>query len=48
MKITLYLKDKIIVFKLPKEISGSFSFDVDKEEESKLINVEARENGWVL
>lgn len=48
MKISLYLLDKIVDFKLPNEISGSFSFDVNEDEESKLINVEARDNQWVL
>ena len=35
-------------FTIPKEVSGSFSFDEDQEEESKLINIEAREGKWVL
>lgn len=48
MKITLYLIDRIFDFSLPSEISGSFSFDVDFNEENKLINIEAREHKWVL
>ena len=48
MRIELYLQDKIMNFTLPKEISGSFSFDENPEEESKLINIEARENEWIL
>lgn len=48
MRIELYLLDKIASFSLPKEILGSFSFDYNPEEESKLINIEARDNKWVL
>ncbi|MDD6223500.1 MAG: type VII secretion protein EssC, partial [bacterium] len=47
MKISLYLNDRIVDFKLPNEISGSFSFDVTVTE-GKLINVEAREGKWIL
>ena len=32
MKITLFLNDKLIDFKLPEEVSGSFSFDENDEE----------------
>ncbi len=48
MKIYLYLKTKILTFSIPKKISGSFSFDENPDEESKLINIEARNNKWVL
>lgn len=48
MRIYLYLKDKVLSFVLPREISGSFSFDPNVEEESKLINIEARDGKWVL
>jgi len=48
MRITLYLDDKILEFKLPNEISGSFSFDENEEEESKLINIEASNGVWYL
>ena len=48
MKIYLFLQDHIEKFSLPKDISGSFSFDVTKDEESKLINVEAKNNKWML
>lgn len=48
MKVTLYLPNKILYFYLPVQISGSFSFDENPEEETKLINIEARENEWVL
>ena len=47
MEITLFLNEKIINFKLPSEISGSYSFDAS-EIESKLINVEARNEYWTL
>ena len=48
MKITLFLTDRIIDFKLPLEASGSFSFDENIDEEDKLINIEARDDKWVL
>lgn len=48
MKIYLYLANKILTFSIPKKISGCFGFDENPEEESKLINIEARNNEWVL
>ena len=48
MKIYLFLKDRIVNFLLPIEISGSFSFDYESNEESKLINVEARDGKWII
>ena len=48
MKVTLFLNDKIIDFKLPEEVSGSYTFDFNDKEESKLINIEANEGKWVL
>ena len=48
MKIYLYLKDKILTFSIPTKVSGSFSFDENSEEESKLINIEARGSKWEI
>ncbi len=48
MKISLYLQDRIVKFLLPEQISGSFSFDIDESITNKLINIEARNNNWVL
>ena len=48
MKITLFLPNKILNFKLPTIVSGRFSFDEQEEEESKLINIEAIEGRWNL
>ena len=48
MRITLYLKNKIMQFILPTDISGSYSFDEKEDEESKLINIEAVNNEWQL
>ncbi|MEE3342495.1 MAG: type VII secretion protein EssC [Bacilli bacterium] len=48
MKIYLYLLDKILTFSIPKKVLGSFSFDENLEEESKLINIEARDGQWYL
>lgn len=47
MKISLYLMDRIVDFRLPHEVSGSFSFDV-LETDTKLINIEARDGKWFL
>ena len=48
MKIYLFLSDKLLNFSLPIDIMGSYSFDEDEEEQSKLINIEARDNKWYL
>lgn len=48
MKIYLYLVNKLLTFSIPKKVSGSFSFDENLEEESKLINIEVRNQEWVL
>ena len=48
MKIYLYLNKQIKVFYLPETVSGSFSFDVDEQEVSKLINIDARDDKWYL
>ena len=48
MKIYLFYQDQIYNFLLPKEISGSYSFDANKNETSKLVNIEAREGKWVI
>ena len=48
MKVYLFLSDKLLNFTLPQEISGSFSFDENTDEDSKLINIEARDNKWYL
>ncbi len=48
MKIVLYLQDQKYEFLLPQQISGSFSFDANETEESKLIHVEARDGKWML
>ncbi len=47
MKISLFLPDKIVDFRLPNEISGSYNFDYTNDE-NKLINIEARDGKWVL
>ena len=47
MNITLYLQNKIAKFKLPTEVSGSFSFDVE-ENDNKLINIDAIDGYWYL
>ena len=48
MKISLYLANRIVDFELPFEVAGSFLFDVNKDEENKLINIEAINDKWVL
>ena len=48
MKIYLFLKTKVLTFTIPQRVSGSFSFDENSEEESKLINIEAKDNEWYI
>ena len=48
MKIYLYFVQKICVFYLPKTVSGSYSFDYNEDASAKLINIDARNNQWVL
>ena len=48
MKIYLFLKDKIRIFTLPQMISGSYNFDEDDNSEDKLINIDAKNDKWVL
>ena len=48
MKIYLYLKNKIKIFTLPQVVSGSYNFDEDNETEDKLINIDAKNNKWIL
>ena len=48
VEITLFLANKLVTFKLPADVSGSYSFDVDSKEESKLINIEAEKGTWIL
>ncbi len=48
MRIILFLETKLLEFKLPTEVSGSFSFDENPEEESKLINIESIDGIWYL
>ena len=48
MKIALFLTTKILNFKLPNVISGNFSFDEKEDKASKLINVKAENNNWIL
>ncbi len=47
MNILLYLKDNIMTFKLPREISGSYSFYA-LENESSLVNVVSDNDAWYL
>ncbi len=48
MIITLFLQDKIMEFFLPNQVSGSYSFDENPNEDYKLINVEAENGLWTL
>ena len=48
MKITLFLPTGLINFNLPQQTFGSYSFDADENEESKLINIEAENDKWVI
>ena len=48
MRVELFLADKIIEFKLPQIVSGSYNFDENENETSKLINIEAIKDKWFL
>lgn len=48
MKIVLYSDKQIVEFLLPLQVFGTFVFDEFEDEESKLINIEAKENNWFL
>ncbi len=48
MKIYLYLPNRIMLFKIPSKVSGSFSFDENEEEDAKLINIEAHDGKWFI
>ena len=47
MIISLYLLDKIVEYKVPKEIQGSYSFPAE-DEDVNIINFEARNGMWIL
>ncbi len=48
MKIELFLADKVLAFSVPQQVSGNFNFDENIEEESKLINIEAKNANWYM
>ncbi len=48
MKIILMLSNRIYEYSLPVQISGSYNFDPSDKEEIKLIQIEARDNKWIL
>ena len=47
MKITLYLDNRLINYKLPNEIYGNFSF-YNMGDKTNLINIEALNNKWYI
>ncbi|MDO4962585.1 MAG: type VII secretion protein EssC [bacterium] len=47
MKIVLFLLDKVVYYKLPSIVSGSYSFDPYGDEE-KLINIDSINGNWIL
>lgn len=46
MIVTLYDTNKLYKFKLPDELSGSYSFQDD--DGNKIVNIEVRNDKWVL
>ncbi len=48
MKIILFSKEHIIKFVLPPQVFGTFCFDEYDDNETKLINIEARDGNWYL
>lgn len=48
MKIILFAVNRMIEFILPSQVFGTFTFDENDEEDTKLINIEADNNNWFL
>ena len=48
MKIFLFYQDRVYHFILPKEVDGSYSFEMDDSDLSGLINIEARNGMWII
>ena len=48
MNISLFLENELLEFKIPQIISGEYNFDYDDKEESKLINIKAKDGKWYL
>ncbi len=48
MKIYLFLEDRLLSYNIPAKVYGSFSFGEENEPTENLINIEARDERWVL
>ena len=48
MKIFLFLVDKLLSYNIPVKVYGSFSFGEEDEDTENLVNIEARDDKWVL
>ena len=48
MKIYLFSNEFLFSFMLPNDVIGSYSFDENENKTSKLINIDAINNKWVM
>ena len=48
MRIVLFTMDRLVEFMLPSQVFGTFAFDSNDDEDTKLINIEADNNEWFL
>ncbi len=48
MRIVLFTMDRLVEFMLPSQVFGTFAFDSNDDEDTKLINIEADNDEWFL
>lgn len=48
MRLTLFTAEKTCEFTLPNQVSGSYSFGDDPNEEQKILDIEAVDNQWLI
>ncbi len=48
MRIYLFLEDKLLSYNIPVKVYGSFSLGEENEKTENLINIEARDEKWIL
>ena len=46
MRIVLFTMDRLVEFMLPSQVFGTFAFDSNDDEDTKLINIEADNDEW--
>jgi len=48
VRIVLFTMDRLVEFMLPSQVFGTFAFDSNDDEDTKLINIEADNDEWFL